>query len=104
MITNELKLAHIAWDMEFAPTRVFDAGKFTHVEYKQWQGIVGLNATQAGLPGHDFIILFHDAHWKKGPDLDNLGKLLDLLRKNNYTLKSLKDLPNGHAQVQLPAT
>ena len=99
MITNELKLAHIAWNMEFAPT-----GKFTHVDKKEWQGIVGLNATQAGLPGHDFIILFHDAHWSKGPNLDNLGKLLDLLRKNNYTLRSLKDLPNGHAQVQRSAT
>lgn len=107
MITNEVKLAHVGWDMEFAPTTIAKANMpwvgprdgGTH----EWQGIEGLSATTKELPGQNHIILFHDMHWTKGPDLNNLGKLIDVLLKNNFTMKSLKDLPNEHHDVQRAA-
>ncbi len=91
MITSEVKLAHIAWDFEFAPN-----GVFKHVSNKNWQGVDGVAATSPSFPKNEDIILLHDHHWKEKADL--LGRLIDKL-KEKATIVSLIPLPSGHRQI-----
>jgi peptidoglycan/xylan/chitin deacetylase (PgdA/CDA1 family) len=98
--TESLGMRHFGWNFEFATGPV----GFTWLKAQNWQGIEGVRAEEAGLPGNDAVILLHDRHWA-GENKAKLGAMLALLKSKGYTfgkLGGLKPKPPKPAPAPAP--
>jgi peptidoglycan/xylan/chitin deacetylase (PgdA/CDA1 family) len=103
MVTTILRVPHVGWDFELAPT-----GKFKHVNQPPngpddtnpgWQGIKGVSATAAGLPSPNSIVLLHDSHWV---GRSNQFRLIIRKLKERCVCLPLLPVPRRSASIAYP--
>jgi len=83
--TESLGMRHFHWPWEFATNR-----QFCWLHQHDWQGIVGVDREEAGLPSNNSVILFHDRHWR-GENKQRLDELLTPLEKSGCIFGKLAD-------------
>jgi peptidoglycan/xylan/chitin deacetylase (PgdA/CDA1 family) len=81
-LTQGLGMAHVGWQFEFASD-----GEMTHLPAHDWQRIPRVDATAAGLPNANDILLLHDRNWLGKSLL--LKEVLTKLETNNFTFGHL---------------
>lgn len=98
MITRELRLPNIIWDIDIWPEDVF----VRRGALKNWKSITGLTA-DINNRRKDFvegsIILAHDKHWSTDKRLDILKQFLLKLKKETR-VTALLPLPSGNQNIQ----
>lgn len=92
MIVNDIKVPHAGWDMEFS-----DSGRLPHINHWDWQGIRGVAATRRGFPNDRDVLLLHDLHWGKHPEL--LASLIKKLQ-TAFTVLSMVPVPTGLGSIR----
>lgn len=92
MITNDIQIAHINWNIEFSTN-----GRMGHLAHKDWQGVKGVSCSKSDFPSGRDIILLHDLHWR-GKEL-MLKQLLSKLQEK-VIFKALDKIPPGHHAVK----
>ncbi len=101
--TEALGMRHFHWQWELATNRQFS---WLHVH--DWQGIVGVDSEEPGLPPNNAVILFHDRHWR-GENKQRLDAMLTMLEKNGYSFGKPADwkpapAPTTPPKPKAPAT